>query len=399
MPQPVVLSLKQTRTAFNTRRTITVQNLAGRHGPACEIFYDMVDDTIAPEPDLLDGFVYAVIFYAMRLGQDIRVEGRMSRECLRNLSEFQNAWVSWKPDIYRKINVVPDETVDRMITEGDAVAAFSGGVDSIFTALRHANGRSGFDAYPLTTVVLIHGFDVPLDKPQHLEALKERMQPLIDELGLQLRIIATNSRELPLQIWKDSHGAQLAACLHNYSHEFAYGLVGSSEPYNALVLPWGSTPATDFLLSGGALRIVHDGAGYSRIQKVEELVKYPTAVKVAKVCWEGEQTYKNCGRCGKCVRALLSFKAAGVSNPACFDGPLDNKRISSMNLLNDSQCTELKSILAYTAAKGLRGDWVDELKARVRRYDTTQRGITSWRASLKKFRKRIGWTSWKTVRQ
>ena len=53
--------------------------------------------------------------------------------------------------------------------------------------------------------------------------------------------------------------------------EFQYGLIGSSEPYDALVIPWGSSPITDYLLSGDRLSIVHDGAGFSRTDKVAEV--------------------------------------------------------------------------------------------------------------------------------
>jgi hypothetical protein len=158
-----------------------------------------------------------------------------------------------------------------------------------------------------------------------------------------------------------------------YSHEFGYGLIGSSEAYNALVLPWGSNPVTDHLLSGSALRIVHDGAGYSRTQKVEELAKFPTAAKSLKACWEGKETFKNCGRCEKCIRTLLNFKAVGVSNPACFDVPLDNALIKSIHIRNDAQFAELKSIVVYATAKSLHGEWLDELKARVRRYERSSK--------------------------
>ena len=109
---------------------------------------------------------------------------------------------------------------------------------------------------------MVHGFDVPLHKPEQLDGLVARTSPLLQELNMQIRIIRTNLKELMLQDWEDSYLAQLACCLHNYSHEFSYGLVGSGEPYNALVLPWASNPPTDHLLAGAAMRIVNDGAGY-----------------------------------------------------------------------------------------------------------------------------------------
>ncbi len=63
-------------------------------------------------------------------------------------------------------------------------------------------------------------------------ALKERITPLAQHLGVTVREIRTNSRELGLQDWLDSSMAQLAACLHNYSHLYSHALVGRSGPYD-----------------------------------------------------------------------------------------------------------------------------------------------------------------------
>jgi len=80
-------------------------------------------------PAVLDGFVFGVIFYAMRLGEDLRVCGPMTRRALLNLSEFQAAWISWKPHVYHKINIIPDSIVDPApATKKKAIAAFSGGL-------------------------------------------------------------------------------------------------------------------------------------------------------------------------------------------------------------------------------------------------------------------------------
>ena len=100
-------------------------------------------------------------------------------------------------------------------------------------------------------------------------SLKERTKPLLDEVSLKLLTIRTNLKEVNLQDWEDGSTSQLACCLHNYSHDFYYALVGSTEPYDALALPWGSNPTTDYLLSGGTMRLVHDGAGFSRTEKAK----------------------------------------------------------------------------------------------------------------------------------
>jgi hypothetical protein len=365
------LHVTQESTEAGTHRTIHLNNVrdSGRENVA--IFLEMVGERNVPVPQVLDGFVFGIVFYAMRLGQSIRVHGAMSRDALRNLNELQEAWCSWRPGRYQKVDISAEQIVDSVNGEHEkpAIAAFSGGVDSTFTLLRHATGKLSLASYPLKeAVLLVHGFDVPLDSPEHLEALKERTAPLLKELQLGVRVIRTNMKELDLQDWEDSHGSQLASCLHNYSHKFSYGLIGSSEPYNALVLPWGSNPATDHLLSGGTFRIVHDGAGYSRTEKVSQIATNPTATRTLKVCWEGKETFRNCGVCEKCVRTRLNFLAVGVSDPTCFTTPLDIRQIKAIPLRNDVDCAELASIVAYAKARGVEAAWLRDVEARVKGY-------------------------------
>lgn len=367
---PMDLSVTQHAGVSGIRRVVDLANTRDDRRQNVQIFFDLIGIHDAPPPALLDGFVIGVIFYAMRLGQDIRVRGAMSQDCLRNLNEFQEAWHCWKPDMYTRVRIVPDRMDAQPAREDAAITAFSGGIDSIFTTLRHSRAMLGAASYPVRKAVLmVHGFDVPLRKPAQLEALKARTAPFCEDLGLETRVISTNLKELGLQDWVDSHGAQLAACLHNLAHEFSHGLIGSTEPYSALVLPWGSNPATDHLLSGSGIRIVHDAAGYTRTQKVELVAQHPLAMQVAKVCWEGRDTFRNCGECEKCIRTQLNFKAVGIAHAPCFEHPLWLQQIKRMQLLHHLHCAELKSIAAYADAKGLRADWLDVMKARIRRFE------------------------------
>jgi hypothetical protein len=350
------------------RRTAQLRSIKGEND--VEIFFEMDGVEVSP-PAVLDGFVFGVIFYAMRLGQDLLVRGPVTRSALFNLNEFQEAWVLWRPHLYHKIKIIPESIVDRRpARQKKAIAAFSGGVDSVFTILRHNGKALGNASYPLNDAVLmVHGFDVPLAAPDQLESLKKRTRPLLDELGLKLLTIRTNLRELGIQDWEDSCMAQLACCLNNYSDEFCYALAGSTEAYNALALPWGSNPATDYLLSGDAMRLVHDGAGYSRTEKVAQIATHKTARQVVKVCWEGQDTSRNCGQCEKCIRTQLNFRAVGVENAPCFDEPLDSRLIETMNLRNDTQANELKSIHAYAAKAGINAEWVETVGRRIDKYD------------------------------
>ena len=116
------------------------------------------------------------------------------------------------------------------------------------------------------------------------------------------------------------------------------------------------------------MRIVHDGAGFSRTEKVAYIATNRTASKVVKVCWEGKELHKNCGVCEKCIRTQANFLAVGVTHPACFDAPLDPRQIKTMSLSDDVLCAELESIIVYAKTRGVTGKWLQSLQARVRAY-------------------------------
>lgn len=332
-------------------------------GRPIEIYFDFVGESF-PQPLVLDGFVNAVIFHAMGSKQDVHVEGPMTRSALLNLAAFQEAWCRWKPDVYKPIRIEPlSVTDDPPRAEARSIAAFSGGADAIFTALRHAD-----DQFALNSVMLVHGFDVPTDRADQFSKLLERVRPLLDRLDLRPRVVRTNISELHLQDWFDSFLAQISCCLHNYSHEFRFGLTGGGEPYDALVLPWGQNPCTDYLLSGDRFSIVHDGAGFSRTEKIAVIAKDPVATAALKVCWEAADLSTNCGTCEKCVRTRLNFKAVGMDSPSCFAGEIRPDQIRRIRFGNESQRAGWREILDYAEGHALQGEWLDAMKECLR-YD------------------------------
>lgn len=335
-----------------------------------EIFheFDRVVPFTAETP--LDGHVLLVLLYAASIGKPLVVHGPVSRSAMRNLNELLLIWSRWKGDRYRRIEIIPDRVVDLQPPSGAgaAIAAFSGGADATFTALRHASAAATDDPgrYPLKSALMIHGFDVDLYNYDAFERLVARVRPLIDELKLDFRTMRTNSRDLRLQDWDDSCGLETAACLHMHAGEFKFGLRASGEPYEALVLPWGSSPVTDHLMSGDLFSIVHDGAGFSRTEKVAAILDCPLACTTLKVCWAGVDQSQNCGRCEKCIRTHLNFLAAGATRrPACFPAELNLDHIRTARLDNRIQIEEMRHILVHAAQNNVSGPWVQVLEERL----------------------------------
>jgi hypothetical protein len=170
-------------------------------------------------------------------------------------------------------------------------------------------------------MLLVHGFDIALDRTAEFEGARERAARAGDAAGLELRTVATNLRNLD-QDWQLAHGLALAAALQLHSPEFGVGLISSSAPYFRIELPWGSNPVTDPLMSSGTMHIRHDGAALSRTDKARVVATEPELLALMRVCWQGERLSRNCGRCEKCVRTHWALHIAGVRQPACFDEPV-----------------------------------------------------------------------------
>jgi hypothetical protein len=244
--------------------------------------------------------------------------------------------------------------------------------------------------------MVVHGLDVPTERADQFARLLERQRPLLDRLKLRPRVVRTNLAELKLQDWLDSFMGQISCCLHNYSHEFRYGLTAGGEPYDELVLPWGQNPCTDYLLSGENFSIVHDGAAFSRTEKIALIAHDPIATRAIKVCWEAPDLSTNCGVCEKCIRTRLNFKAVGVDRPGCFDGEITPAQIRAIHFSNDSQRAGFRSILSYAESRGLQGDWLDAMRECLRYDDKgllgrtlTHLGRGDFRLLSEKIRRRL----------
>ena len=70
-----------------------------------------------------------------------------------------------------------------------------------------------------------------------------------------------------------SHGPQIASVLHQFHGRFDHNIIGSGTPYSRMRNAWTKYSVTHHLFSGGLFRVIHDAAGFSRTQKVAEIVK------------------------------------------------------------------------------------------------------------------------------
>ena len=290
--------------------------LAPEHGSESILWYESGEGPLSTLPGA-DPFVLGSILFWMTKGGQLHVHGSVSARLLSGLAEWQQAWIKWRPDRCSVVTITADEVRRDSAANPAAIAAFSGGVDSSYTVLRHALDDAGSRNADLRAVLLIHGFDIALDERDLFGSAQQRAKEMIAYLGLLMITIRTNLRDLD-QEWNHLLGIGTASCLALVSDRYGVGLLGSCQQYDQIILPLGSNPITDPLTSTGELEIRHDGSNASRTEKIKYLATRTQGVGLLRVCWQKTSISGNCGTCEKCWRTRMNFRAAGLAASTCL---------------------------------------------------------------------------------
>jgi hypothetical protein len=317
-----------------------------------------------------DALVLVPLFKAMRAGGPLLVEGEVSPSLLTNLEEYQAIFSCWYRDRFRPVEIRPDKEAEPMQGEPGALVAFTGGIDSSFTVFRHATGKAGRQTESLRAGVFVHGFDIPIEEEDGFAAAADKAEATLATLGIPLVRMATNFMQIE-HGWDTMAGAVLASCLTLLQPNARAGLIAGGFTYDQPII-WGAHPLCDPFLSSAFFRTVHDGCGYTRAEKIIEIAQWPAALKNLRVCWASPARDRNCGRCTKCARAILMFRALGLGLPECFEEDISDARIRALPLMERVSQILGRELIDLIEQQQVTGSWVREARRRyyksVRRY-------------------------------
>lgn len=327
-----------------------------------ELWFSYEDQARPPEDDDCDSYVIAALMDAMAENRSLVVQGTVSHELLSNLVEFQLAWNKWLPKTYSVINIYVSRVRKNSGRLDGAICAFSGGVDATHTAWRHSNKALSYRSQDIKKGVIVHGFDIPLSNYESFQKVRSRSFATLQNLKIGIVSISTNFRKISRVSWEHAFACGLIATLNNLKNIAGNCLVGSSEPYDSLILPWGSSPVTDHLLSSDDFKVLHDGADRSRLEKVLDISDWKLGTENLRVCWQGEIKDENCGICEKCLRTQLNFLVNECAIPSCFPTVNLSAHIRKLTLQNDAVKNEWKQIYEFTKTSNLDSKLVKEVK-------------------------------------
>lgn len=198
-------------------------------GITSKLWYQLPEQYMPWITTSADPFVIGSLFQVMQQGCPLRVHSAVSPSLLANLEEFQAIWSAWRPKHLHPVEISADlEQEPEAGSRGDqAIASFSGGVDSCFTAYRHRTNQCGRQHRELCAGLMVHGFDIPLADDSFEKALKKSAM-MMQSIGMECIPMATNFREVSTIDWEDSFGTGIASCLHILGSRFSTGIIASS---------------------------------------------------------------------------------------------------------------------------------------------------------------------------
>jgi hypothetical protein len=262
-----------------------------------------------------DACLPVVVLAGMKAGRDVVLEGDVSAALLEGTRRTMDVFRRWSERRTRGLRPVGvrAERTCRTRRATTAGAFFSGGVDSLYTVLRNLERYPREDSRAITHLLLVHGFDVPLEDEAFFDEVRRDITRTARHLDRELVPVATNARDLVRDLdWaRYGHGPAMAAVGLALAGMFHTLFVASGRVYTEL-LPIASHPAVLPLWSTERLEFVYDGGAATRLMKVQLLARHREALASLRVCWENRGGAYNCGRCEKCVRTMLELHLNGV---------------------------------------------------------------------------------------
>ncbi len=328
-----------------------------------------------------DPFVVALLIPMMQWGRDVLVEGKVSPSLLANLERFMTLAKVWSEGRYRPVTIRAAEEVECPPPEAgpegrQTVTTFSGGLDSCFTVYRHRRGLLAQRNANITAAVVMHGFDIWLDEDNATamyQGLLAGCRTMLDSLGVATIPIATNFHELPI-VWGHSLMNHLVGASRLLAGRFDGALVANGVTYARLGVHWGVHPLALPFLGSNHFPVQDDGAEAGRLEKIQLLAAWPEAMCHLRVCFENPGRHTNCCRCEKCMRTILSFRAAGVPLPPAFAADVTNRQIRQVRFHQAQNAEHWLEIARGAEGRGLgAAAWVRAVYTALRRNERRQR--------------------------
>jgi hypothetical protein len=232
--------------------------------------------------------------------------------------------------------------------------------------------------------------------------LLERAHAIGQSAGIEVLDVATNLMEVakwpnPTRPFvrfstRQYEACILAACGHAVSNRVSGISIGSSGVNPAVTLRrlHGTHPLLDPLYGSASMRVFHEHATMMRLEKLRVVAEWDVALRSLMVCNQWDRTELNCGRCGKCVRAVLEFMALGKLDASPFrDRGMSAEDILSIGVTQAIAASAWEDLVSPMMALG-RDDLARAIRAIVADYRRNKRISAAKEAAKELDRRYLG---------
>lgn len=303
--------------------------------------------------DRADGFLTSMLLVAMQYGEDITVKGVVSPRLLSGIKEYQRVFNMWFPKMFSLIDISCDSL---RISEtpggkGAVISAFSGGVDSFFSLRSHLRENEDIKSSQITHTLFALGFDIRLEDDSDFSIIKTAYAEMFERLGINFITTRTNFQHFGTRPeWGVFHGTVMIGLAQILGMKTSKLYVPASHTYKDLV-PWGTDPRIDHLLSTESMEVVHDGASFTRTEKTRILSSWPETYDKLRVCITTD-ALNNCSHCEKCLRTMITLDMFGaLDRYRTFPRTIDRRFIRKCRYHNPSDYAYTKEIIELALKK------------------------------------------------
>ena len=330
-----------------------------------------------PVSDDADPFLAAALLPAMAVKQPIVVQGGISPKLLSSIHRIQGTLQAWKIGLTE--TPVQAEPREARAPSGAVGAFFSGGVDSFYTALKRLDD--------VDALIFLHGFDIAPERKVRSDEVIQGAERAATELGKRLVVIETGYRKWATRYveWRYAAGGIIGSSALALAPQFRRIYVPASHSYADAAPPYGTHPLLDPFWSTEEVELAYDGYEATRLEKVQAIAGDEVFLRWVRTCHRPthEGTY-NCGRCEKCVRAMIYLWLAGtLDRCTAFPNRLDPGVVARVLIWPSNMIPNWEDDLRTVEASGKDPAIAEAMRRALRRARAVRlkKRLTFWRRS------------------
>ncbi len=262
----------------------------------------------------IDGFLVALLPFAMVKNLNIRSDGYVSERLLYHLNTILLPSLSANIEEFHPINIDAKCDGNTLPSKHGVGTGLSCGVDSFYSVLKHINtGLKGFRLTHLTYFNLMNSpywTDLIDSSRVFSNSRIDYVRPVAQELGLKLVTVDSNIDRLYNNF--NAYTFRYFGTVLALQKLFWKYYWSSSNTYSLFGFAFDDITLCDLLcvqcVSNENTTFYSTGSEVTRLEKTDYISDFAVTLKYLNVCWF--HLY-NCGKCPKCKRTMLGLYALG----------------------------------------------------------------------------------------